>query len=282
MPRNFIRGASSVYRNWILILFTLLVTWVTQPSAQNTSLVTSPATVPDPKPRNGIIRLAIPELEGTYLYRFSVLKFNEAFGRLGYEFELHAFPSERALAESNAGRMDGEAGRIQFDSTLAAKYPNLIEVDEPTFFVTVGAYAPDASIRLNGWRDLADKHLVIGYPRGLKVIERRLVGHVDAKYLHGLNNIRQGLMMLRHNRIDVLVGLQTSVESVLDEAEFVNSGIALAGIIEVAPVFPYLHKKHHALAPQLASVLRAMKKDGTLDRLVEGAKQSIIPAADQN
>lgn len=49
-------------------------------------------------------------------------------------------------------------------------------------------------------------------------------------------------MMLRHGRIDVLVGLQSSVESVLDEAAFVDSGIALAGIIEVAPVFPYLHK----------------------------------------
>lgn len=282
MPRIFFRGASSVYRNWMLILFTLLVTWVTQPLAQNTSLVTSPATVSDPKPRNGIIRLAIPELEGTYLYRFSVLKFNEAFGRLGYGFELHSLPSERALAESNAGNMDGEAGRIQFDSALAAEYPNLIEVDEPTFFVTVGAYAPDASIRLEGWSDLVDKHLLIGYPRGLKVVERRLVGHVDEKYLHGLNDIRQGLMMLRHNRIDVLVGLQTSVESMLNEAEFVNSGIALTGVIEMAPVFPYLHKKHHALAPQLASVLKAMKKDGTLDRLVEEAKQPTKPAADRN
>jgi hypothetical protein len=48
---------------------------------------------------------------------------------------------------------------------------------------TVGAYAADASIRLNGWTDLADRHLAIGYPRGLKVTERRLIGHVDAKYL---------------------------------------------------------------------------------------------------
>lgn len=280
MPRFFVQGPSSAHWNGILILFTLMLTCVTQPSAQNTAFDASPTTFPDPQQRNGVIRLAIPELEGTYLYRFSVLKFNEAFARLGYGFELHSFPSERALAESNAGRMDGEAGRIQFDATLAAMYPNLVEVNEPTFLVSVGAYTADASIRLNGWTDLANRHLVIGYPRGLKVTERRLVGHVDAAYLQGVNHVRQGLMMLRLGRIDVLVGLQTSVESVLDEAVFVDSGIVLAGIIEVVPVFPYLHKKHRALAPRLAAVLSAMKKDGTLNRLAEEAKLSITPAAD--
>ena len=280
MPRNFARGPSSACWNWILILFALMLTCVTQPSAQSTAFEASPETVPDPRQPNGVIRLAIPELEGTYLYRFSVLKFNEAFARLGYGFELHAFPSERALTESNAGRMDGEAGRIQFDAALAATYPNLVEVNEPTFFVTIGAYAADASIRLNGWTDLADKQLVIGYPRGIKVTERRLVGHVDTKYLQGVNNIRQGLKMLRIGRIDVLVGLKTSVESVLGEAAFVDSGIVSAGIMEVVPVFPYLHKKHYALAPRLAAVLKAMKKDGTLDRLAEEAKRSIKPAAD--
>ncbi len=280
MPRNFARGPSSACWNWILILFALMLTYVMQPSAQSTAFEASPETVPDPGQPNGVIRLAIPELEGTYLYRFSVLKFNEAFARLGYGFELHAFPSERALAESNAGRMDGEAGRIQFDAALAATYPNLVEVNEPTFFVTIGAYAADASIRLNGWTDLADKQLVIGYPRGIKVTERRLVGHVDTKYLQGVNNIRQGLKMLRIGRIDVLVGLKTSVESVLGEAAFVDSGIVSAGIMEVVPVFPYLHKKHYALAPRLAAVLKAMKKDGTLDRLAEEAKRSIKPADD--
>ncbi|WP_372679100.1 substrate-binding periplasmic protein [Desulfosarcina sp.] len=280
MPRMFVQGPPSAHCNWILILFALLLTCVAQPSAQNTAFETSPVKLPAPGQRNGVIRLAIPELEGTYLYRFSVLKFNEAFARLGYGFELHAFPSERALVESNAGRMDGEAGRIQFDATLAAKYSNLVEVSEPTFFVSIGAYAADASIRLNGWTDLADKPFVIGYPRGIKVIERRLVGHVNARHLQGVNNIRQGLKMLQYRRIDVLIGLQTSVESVLDESAFADSKIVPAGIMEVVPVFPYLHKKHYALAPRLAVVLRAMKKDGTLDRLAEEAKLSIKPAAD--
>ena len=71
------------------------------------------------------------------------------------------------------------------------------------------------------------------------------------------------------------------MESVLDEAAFVDSGIALDGIIEVVPVFPDLHEKHHALAPRLTSVLRAMKKDGTLDRLIEEANLSIKTTADQ-
>ena len=81
MPRNFIRGSSPAYWKWILILFALILTSVRQPSAQNTAFDASPATVPDPEQGNGIIRLAIPELEGTYLYRFSVLKLNPPRGK---------------------------------------------------------------------------------------------------------------------------------------------------------------------------------------------------------
>jgi hypothetical protein len=77
-----------------------------------------------------------------------------------------------------------------------------------------------------------------------------------------------------------MVAAQASVEGVLSEAEFMNSGIVLAGIVEVVSAFPYLHKNHNALASQLAIILKAMKKDGTYDRLVGQAK-STASIADQ-
>ena len=279
-PRVAIQEPSSVYRKLSLILITLIV------SATALSFAQSPLSEPSSKRElvgkqySKTIRFSINQPENTYYYRFAKLEYTEAFARLGYGFELYALPSERGLLESNSGRMDGDAGRIRFDSALAAAYPNLVRVTEEIASVPIGAYTADEAIHLNSWKDLTSRNLVIGYSRGLKIAEKRLFGHVDAKYLSDVADIRQGLRMIRRGRIDVMVAAQASVEGVLSEEEFKDSGIVLAGIVEVVSAFPYLHKKHRELAPQLAIILKAMKKDGTYDRLAGQAK-STASLADQ-
>jgi hypothetical protein len=270
--QTFNQGSCSVHRKWIFTLIALIMTLVPFAFAQSPPPGSAPEGGPAGKQHTRIIRLAIPELSGTYLYRFAELQYTEACMRLGYGFELYSFPAERALVEANSGRMDGEAGRIRFDPALAAKYPNLVRVTEPIVNVAWTAYTADPAIRLNDWKDLTGRNLVVGYPRGIKVFEKRLPGHVDAKDLYEITDIRQGLRMLRRGRIDVMCGLQSSVDSILAEAEFMDSGITLAGTLEKLPVFPYLHKKHRALAPRLAAALKAMKKDGTYDRFLKEAK----------
>ena len=88
--------------------------------------------------------------------------------------------------------------------------------------------------------------------------------------------------MLRHGRIDVLIALKSSIQDVLSEPEFRDSGIIQAGIMEVVPVFPYLHKIHRSLVPQLASSLKAMKEEGTLKRFAEAAKHPSNRSGGQN
>ena len=273
-PRVAIQEPSSVHRKLSLILINLIV------SATALSFAQSPLSEPSSKMElvdkqySKTIRFSINQPENTYYYRFAKLLYTEAFGRLGYGFELYVFPSERGLLESNSGRMDGDAGRIRFDFALAAAYPNLVWVTEEVASVSIGAYTADDAIHLSSWKDFTSRNLVIGYLRGLKIAEKRLFDHVDAKYLFDVADIRQGLRMIRRGRIDVMVAVQASVESVLSEAEFKDSGIVLAGILEVVSVFPYLHKKHLELAPQLAIILKAMKKDGTYNRLVGQAKST--------
>ena len=279
-PRVAIQEPSSVHRKLSLILITLIA------SATALSFAQSPLSEPSSKRElvgkqySKTIRFSINQPENTYYYRFAKLLYTEAFGRLGYGFELYVFPSGRGLLESNSGRMDGDAGRIRFDSALAAAYPNLVRVTEEVASVPIGAYTADDAIHLNSWKDLTSRNLVIGYSRGLKIAEKRLFDHVDAKYLFDVADIRQSLRMIRRGRIDVMVAVQTSVEGVLSEAEFMNSGIVSAGILEVVSVFPYLHKKHRVLAPQLAIIPKAMKKDDTYNRLVGQAK-STASFADQ-
>ena len=270
-PHVAIQEPSSVHKKLSLILITLIVL------ATALSFAQSPLSEPSSKRElvgkqySKAIRFSINQPENTYYYRFAKLEYTEAFARLGYGFELYALPSERGLLESNSGRMDGDAGRIRFDSALAAAYPNLIRVTEEIASVPIGAYTANDAIHLNSWKDLTSRNLVIGYPRGLKITEKRLFDHVDEKYLSDVADIRQGLEMIRRGRIDVMVAV---------EAEFKDSGIVLAGIVEVISAFPYLHKKHRELAPKLAIILKTMKKDGIYDRLVRQAK-STASFADQ-
>lgn len=223
----------------------------------------------------GTIHIAWPKLKCSYCYQLALLLYSEAFGRLGYAVELNTFPHERSLLETNAGRMDMEAGRIRFNDTLSAKYPNLVRVDEPIRTIHLGAYTLDVSLHLSDWKDFTGQTLVIGYSRGFKLVEKRLAQYqVPAQYLREVTDVRQGARMLKRRRIDVLLALELPMADLMDGAESGQTGIQLAGMLEQIPVYPYVHQKHRALAPRLAQVLRAMKADGTYDRLVQQAKSN--------
>lgn len=272
-PHGSIYGLLAVYKKRILIIVALTMTLATYAFTQTPPPDSAAVNNAGAKQYTRTIRLTVPIHMSSYHSRFLGLIYNEAFARLGYGVELHALYPERRLVESNSGRMDGEAGRIRFDSDLAAKYPNLLRVTEPLITVTFAAFATDADIRLNSWKDFGSRNLVVGYPRGIKLVEKRLSSHVDEQNIYKVVQLRQGLRMLRRGRINVLIDVKVSVEHLLGEAEFIDSGIVLAASLEVLPVFPYLHKKHRSLVPKLAAVLKSMKQDGTYDRLVEEVKK---------
>ena len=279
--QNAIKGLSATFKKLILIFIITIVSVTSHDFAHSAHSGSVSARGPSGKQPVGTVRFSISQLVGTYYFKLAEMLYTEAFARLGYGFELYAFPPERALLESNSGRMDGEAGRIRFDTVLSDQYPNLIRVTEPVAVLHFCAYTADAAIHLNGWQGLEGRKLVIGYARGTKIAEKKLFDHVDSKYLFEVTDNRQGLRMLRLGRIDVMAATQASVESILAEPEFKDSGISLAGILEVVPAFPYLHKKHSALAPRMAAALKAMKKDGTFDRLLEEAKSEAAPYVNQ-
>jgi hypothetical protein len=49
--------------------------------------------------------------------------------------------------------------------------------------------------------------------------------------------------------------------------------IVRVGIVDEIVIFPWLNKKHKALVPRLANALKAMKTDGTFQKIIEAAKQ---------
>ncbi len=209
----------------------------------------------------------------SFPWRAAQLFYTEAFRRMGYGFALEGLPLERALVEANAGRLDGDVGRVQFDDNLSMRYPNLIQVPAIIATFEVMTYTTDPSIRLHTWSDLDEKGLIIGHHRGHQLSRNKLLAHVPQQDIIEISNIRQGLLMLTRGRIDILITSKLLVESVLSNPRFKESGIMPAGMLEKFKIYPYLHKKNSALVPQLASVLNAMKDDGTYERLVAQARQ---------
>jgi len=203
------------------------------------------------------------------------LMYTEAFNRLGYGFAYSFYPLKRSLLESDSGRVDGETARLKFDSSIREKYPNLVLVDEVVWESVVAGYSIDPGIHLDGWASLKKNHdIIIGYPRGHLHIEKMLKEHnINPVRVYETTDARQGLRMLASKRINLFIESDINIEGSLLEKEFRSLTIGRAGELSRVPLFPYLHKRHAAMAPRLAAALKEMKADHTYDLLIKRAQR---------
>jgi ABC-type amino acid transport substrate-binding protein len=198
------------------------------------------------------------------------LIYTEAFKRLGYNFKLTNIPGERAMVDANSGALDGEAGRIAYLNSN--QYPNLIRVGESILVMKDGAYSADTSITINGWESLRGKGFKVGLIKGTKSIEQKLPQYVEKENIITLKDIEQCLKMLQARRIDIFI-----TATLLEDSAPMKSGayeeIKRVGIVEEKILYPWFNKRHKELVSQLADTLKAMKAEGTFQKLIEDAKQ---------
>lgn len=209
------------------------------------------------------------------------LFYKEAFSRLGYTFAYNLYPLKRSLAESNAGRIDGECARGQIPPTLQKKYPNLIRVKEPIWESHISVYSMKPETQVNGWQDLKNhKNIVVGFSKGGVYLDRMVRQHRSTtQTFYGALNYTQGLRMLVSQRIDLLLGFSGAIDSILKKEEFRHKNIYNAGAVATLPLYPYLNKKYAHLAVPLASVLKQMKKEHIIDKYILQAQKEIFGPA---
>ncbi len=183
----------------------------------------------------------------------------EAFRRLGMTLKILQLPSERALQNANQGIDDGNFVRVE---GMEKMYPNLIRVPEPITTLEFSAFTKDARIRITGWESLAPYR--VGIMNGWKIVENN-VGHVKS-----LNKVRDEHVLfplLLAGKIDIAVYDYRQGEYALKQLG--AKGVrALQPPLVVRPMYPYLHKRHADLVPKLDRTLKAMKRDGTVNRIV--------------
>ena len=185
--------------------------------------------------------------------------YKEAFGRMGYEFNLINQPGERAMIDANQGIVDGEAARIM--NIDREQYPNLIRVPYPIVTMQDGAYAIDDSIKIEGWESLTGKPYRVGLLKGIKSIEQKLPLYVDKEHIVNLSGVEQSIEMLKARRIDVFI-VGTQVEDTAFMKSAANKEVHCVGIVETKVLYPWLHKRHQDLVQPLADVLKTMKAEG--------------------
>ncbi len=194
----------------------------------------------------------------------------EALRRIGVGLEINKLPAERALINANAGIDDGDLIRI---SGLEEEYPNLVRVPEKLMDSDFVAFTKHVEIQTDGWQAL--KPYSIGIIKGWKILENNIP---DEATLTLAEDAEQLFRLLEKDRVDLVLygrwmGLACTKRHNL-------SGVrVLVPPLVTKEMFMYLHKKHKPLVPKIAATLRAIKAEGTYQRLFQ---EKVAPLATQD
>lgn len=224
------------------------------------------ACAKEPAPGAGIAPspfvMAMIRPEHDFLGRWWRLIYAEVFRRLEIPVRFEDYSSKRASLEADEGLVDGEPGRIL---DYQSAHPSLLRIEEPLLTLNFSAFVASAAIGpLNGWESLRDTAWRVEYQRGIRISENNLPGLVPPEKLSSVTEPIQGLRKLAAGRTDVYVDEESGILTALQTPEFKGSGIRVAGIMATGVIYPYVLRKHAALAPKMAAIIRSMKAEGAI------------------
>lgn len=182
----------------------------------------------------------------------------EAYHKVGYEVTIRGYPAERALAMSNDGLVDGEAGRVP---VIEGKYKNLIRVPTPIYTNRVFAFSRQPKLCTNkGWSALEPYKLgaVIGY----KFIEK-MTKDMNSAYFR---TYRVLFKALDNDRIDVAISEYLEALPIIRDLRLQKIGAHHPPLAH-NEMHHYLHKKHKKLVPVIDAVLQEMYESGRMDTI---------------
>lgn len=191
---------------------------------------------------------------------------SEAFRRMGIPLKIVRLPSERALINANEGVDDGNFARVE---GLDKLYPNLIRVSEEITTFEFVAFSRKAAFKTTGWDSL--KPYNVGIITGWKILEKNTVG---VKSLTKVRDEKLLFSLLLSGKADLVLYDRMQGKVVLKQLASGDIRV-LTPPLAVKGMYLYLNKRHAGLVPKLELTLRAMKKDGTVKRIVGEMLRSI-------
>lgn len=182
----------------------------------------------------------------------------EAYNRLGIKLVVNSLPAQRAISDANSGISDGELYRIK---NIHLKYKNLLMVPIPVGIMEGVAITKNAALDISGWDDLASHRVCIR--NGVKFAE---AGTRNIK-AHAVNSNDQLFRMLGENRCEVIIIAHlTSIPLGLNFTKREGTKI-YHSVLQIYPLYHYLHKKNAKLLPSLSKVLKEMENEGVISKI---------------
>lgn len=188
------------------------------------------------------------------------------FQRINIEAKTVLLPSERSLINANSGINDGNIARIK---GIEKKYTNLLIVPEKIIDFEFVAFTKNQHLKVTNWSDL--KHHNIAFINGWKVFEKKVTQY---KSLVRTKDSKQLFDLLNQDRVDIaLYDLWSGLWHIKQSKAKVDY---LRPPIASFQLYLYIHKKHKHLVPGLTRALRAMKEDGTYNKIYAQSLQSLL------
>jgi polar amino acid transport system substrate-binding protein len=224
-----------------------------------------PGTVVAQQPARFVMATHQPDnnFQGQWVRRI----YAEAFRRLGVPMEVQIIPLQRLTEMLLRGRIDGDVGRLH---SHGQTYPDLVRVEESMYDIVFGLYGIDPTLDLKRIEDLAARPLRAVYVRGVAVCERLLKPHIAPEDLSSLVIDEQGMEMLALGRAHVYCAANHTMADLSLRERY--RGLPPPRLVlplsdGTMPLYAYLNRRHAALAPRLAAVLRDMRTEGVIERL---------------
>lgn len=203
----------------------------------------------------------------TYLGKWEYLIYAEAFRRLNIKFELPVFPLKRLEVLANTGIVDGEAARI---SEYGEAHPDLIRVKEPLVYLNFSIYSANPKLNVKTLADIPHKNLTIEHLRNNMFCALTITKLFPHEKLIELTTSEQGIRKLLANRIDLYCDIDLRALSALHSLDLKASEIQrfykVLDIKSEVPLYPFLQKKHAALAVKLARTIKRMRAEGLIEK----------------
>lgn len=175
--------------------------------------------------------------------------YQQAFASLDFNFTMYFAPPRRGQAELLSGKADGHCGDL---AGLELTSDQVIRLELALLVTEANAYTYEAALRASTPDALFSAGPAVGVLRGGASLESLLQPWPQIDRLR-VDDMAQGLKMLAAGRIQLLV-----VPSVLLNSHLQRNNVErpwIAATLQRYTLYPYLHRRHQALAPALTQAL---------------------------
>ncbi|WP_065188273.1 substrate-binding periplasmic protein [Shewanella woodyi] len=192
------------------------------------------------------------------------------YKKLGHSITITPLPGKRASTTVSVGEKDGEIMRI---FTYGMEHPNTLRIPTPYYSLqTMAFYKKSSGVVINRKEDL--QHYKLVKVRGVKHTNNITQG---MPFVHDVDSTVAMMDLLELGRVQV--ALTNTIDGLLAiKARGYTDIIILSEPLDELSLYHYVHQEHSQLVDEVDSVIKQMKLNGELEKIIKQAEKEVFSA----